>query len=211
MSNIRPHTRGLLQSEEELTSTVGEPGEIARNKEIAHLDHHCVTFIERSPLVFLGTADETGRCDVSPRGGDPGLVKILGANQLLIPDAPGNQRVDSMKNILRNPHVGLLFLIPGLGETLRVNGTAIISREPELLHKSAANPTHQQLVIVVAVQEAFLHCAKALIRSAVWRPTHWPSTDGLARPAQIWKDHAELGLRTSDVQQLIDADYENAL
>src|SRR5262247_411543 len=126
--------RDLVTSAEALRDIVGGgPSEVARKKEITVLDEHARTFIARSPFLLLGTADAEGRCDVSPKGDAPGFVRVLDDHHLVIPDRPGNKRLDGMRNILSNPHVGLIFLVPGNDFTLRVNGRATITRDPSLL------------------------------------------------------------------------------
>jgi uncharacterized protein len=196
----------------ELATLYGSPSEAVEQKAIDHLDRHCRDFIARSPFVLIATADRLGRCDVSPKGGDPGFVAVLDEHRLLLPDAPGNRRIDSWRNVVENGHVGMLFLIPGLEETLRVNGRAALVRDEALLaaHEIGGKPAKVGLGVVV--EEAFLHCAKAFKRSGLWRPGEWPSTDGLARPAEIWKDHMALpDLTTEDVQELLDDDYVHNL
>ena len=158
----------VVTSVAELRAIVGEPSEVARRKEIAALDEHCRAFIERSPFLLLGTAGAEGRCDVSPKGDAPGFVLVLDEQMLAIPDRPGNRRVDSLSNIVENPHVGLLFLIPGLEETLRVNGRAQIVRDAALLDRLAVQGKRPLLAIVVEVQEAFLHCARSFKRAGLW-------------------------------------------
>jgi uncharacterized protein len=198
----------LLSSPADLATLYGPPSEAVEQKAIDHLDRHCRDFIARSPFVLIATADRRGRCDVSPKGGDPGFVAVLDEQRLLVPDAPGNKRIDSWKNVVENDHVGMLFLIPGLEETLRVNGRAALVRDEQLLaaHELGGKPA--KVGLGVEVSEAFLHCAKAFKRSGLWRPEDWPSTEGLARPAEIWKDHMALpDLTTEDVQELLDDDY----
>lgn len=206
-----PH--GMVASQDELAAIVGEPGDIARFKGIPRLDGHCRDFIQRSPFVVLATSDAEGRCDVSPRGGVPGFVRVLEDGRLALGDARGNRRLDSMRNVLQNPHVGMLFLIPGLGETLRVNGRAAVSRDPELLCQLVDGVARApDLAIVVQVEEAFLHCAKALIRGSVWKPSEWPSRDGLPPPARIWKEHAGLSdVSYEAVEELVRQDYVDSL
>lgn len=202
----------LLTTREELEALYGPPVEAVRNKAIDHLDVHCREFIARSPFVLLATSDAGGRCDVSPKGGPPGFVSVLDERRLLIPDAPGNRRIDSLRNVFENPHIGLLFLIPTLEETLRVNGKVAIVRDEALLAASGLGGRPSRVGLGVEVEEAFLHCAKAFKRSGLWQPDEWQSLDGLARPAEIWRDHMALpGLTTDDVQELLDDDYVNNL
>jgi PPOX class probable FMN-dependent enzyme len=201
----------LVGSVEEATALYGPPVEAVVSKVIDRLDGHCRDFIGLAPFVLVATADVDGRCDVSPKGGAPGFVSVLDERRLAIPDAPGNRLVDSLRNIASNGRVGLLFLIPGLEETLRVNGRACLTRDPSLLERFAAETKPPKVAIGVEVEEAFLHCAKAFKRSALWRPGEWPKTDGLASPAQIWRDHMALDLTTEDVQAFVDDDYANNL
>jgi len=148
-----------------LRALVGTPGERAVRKQLPALDQHCLNFIEQSPFMLLGTSGADGRCDVSPKGDRPGFVLALDGTTIVIPDRPGNKRLDSLQNILANPHVGLLFLIPGMDETLRVNGTAEIVQDDDLFERLAVDGRRPQLAIVVHVQETFLHCARSFLRA----------------------------------------------
>ena len=154
----------------DLRAFYGEPHPLARDKVLPRLDRHCSDFIARSPFLVLGTADAHGNQDVSPRGDPPGFVKILDDGRLAIPDRPGNRRVDSLANIATNPKVALLFMVPGFDETVRVNGRATVTREPALLEELAAQGKPAVAAILVEVEEAFFHCAKAFVRSALWNP-----------------------------------------
>jgi PPOX class probable FMN-dependent enzyme len=157
----------------ELRELAGSPSERAVRKQLAALDVHCRRFVQRSPLLMLATAGPDGRCDVSPKGDGPGFVAVLDDTTLAIPDRPGNKRFDSLQNILANPHVGLLFLIPGMDETLRVNGTAELVRDPALLEQLAVGGKQPLLAIVVHVEEAFLHCGRSSLRAQVWDPANY--------------------------------------
>jgi uncharacterized protein len=167
------------------------PAERAVNKEVDHLDQHCRRFVALSPFVLISSSDSAGACDVSPKGGPPGFVQVLDQHRLLIPDATGNRRLDGLQNMLENPHVGLLFLIPRMGETLRANGRVELTRDPELLDglETAGRPA--KLALVVTVKVAYLHCAKALIRSKLWQPDSWPDEPPSA--AEILNDHIGIG------------------
>ena len=156
------------RDEADLRETMGETMEISTKKCIPSLDKHCKAFIERSPFLCIGTSGESGRADVSPRGDPPGFVQILDDNTLFIPDRPGNNRLDTMTNIIENPNVGLLFLVPGFDDTLRVNGKATIIRDNKLAEAAVVNGKEPKVGIKVEVQEAFLHCAKAFKRSRLW-------------------------------------------
>ena len=169
----------VITSEQELRDMLGLPSARAVLKERSTLDSHSVAFIERCPFVLIATSGQDRRCDVSPKGDAPGFVRVLDDHRLLIPDRPGNKRLDSMRNLLANPQIGLLFLIPGREETLRVNGRAWITRDPQLLELCVVEDKRPALAIGVEVQECFLHCAKAFRRSHMWSPETWPSPDAL--------------------------------
>lgn len=145
------------------------PGERAVRKCIPRLDRHCRALIAASPFVVVGTCGPGG-ADVSPRGDAPGFVRVLDDATLLIPDRPGNNRLDTMRNLLAAPQVGLLFFLPGMDEMLRVNGSAAVTCDAALLEPSAVNGRVPRTGLLVTVREAFLHCAKAVIRSRLWDP-----------------------------------------
>ncbi len=157
-----------VSTEEELRALYASTHTLAVQKCIDHLDHHCQKFISLSPFLCLATQHANGTADVSPRGDPAGFATVLDRNTLVIPDRPGNNRLDSLSNIISNPAVGLLFMVPGFEDTLRVNGTARLVRDPELLQTLAVANRVPTLAIVVHVNEAFLHCAKALRRSKLW-------------------------------------------
>lgn len=182
--------RDAVTSEEALRALVGRPSELAIRKEISHLDAHCRAFIARSPFVLIATSGASGRADVSPKGDPPGFVQVLDEHRLVIPDRPGNRRLDGMQNLLENPHVGLLFLIPGLEETLRVNGRAWIIRDEEVLARCAVMGKRPTLALGVYAEECFIHCAKAFKRAQLWQPDQWPDRAGLASPSEMLVDHA---------------------
>lgn len=144
------------------------PGVIA--KDIGRIDPHIRHFIAMSPFCCLATSDKDGRIDVTPRGDKPGFVKVLGDKTLALPDRPGNNRLDSLRNVISHPGVGLLFMIPGFEETVRINGTARLSTDPRLLSAMAAENKNPRSALVVRVSEAFMHCAKAFRRSRLWDP-----------------------------------------
>src|ERR1051325_8428371 len=156
-----------IKSEEYLRKLYAEPIQRVRLKTLRKLDGHCRNFIARSPFLCLGTHSERGS-DVTPRGDEPGFVHVLNDSTLAIPDWPGNNRLDSFSNIVVNGQVALLFFIPGVKETLRVNGTAGITMSSDLLNRWDRNGKQPKVAVVVTVLEAFLHCGKALIRSRLW-------------------------------------------
>ena len=146
------------------------PKERALRKELTRLDPHCRRFIGLSPFVVLASAGADGALDASPRGGTPGFVKAPDEHTLLIPDAPGNHRLDTLENIVATGRLGLLFMIPGVDETLRVNGRALLSTDPSLIEQAADERRRPVVVIQVQVEQAYLHCAKAFMRSRLWEP-----------------------------------------
>jgi uncharacterized protein len=158
----------VITSEADLRARFKAPSELSLRKQLDHLDHNCRRFIALSPFLCLATSGEDG-IDNSPRGDVPGFVEILDERTLLIPDRPGNNRLDSLANIVRNPQVGLLFFIPGVTEMLRINGRAKIVTRPDILELFAVNIRAPVVVILVETQEVFLHCSKALIRSRLWQ------------------------------------------
>ncbi|MGH7320737.1 MAG: pyridoxamine 5'-phosphate oxidase family protein [Candidatus Rokuibacteriota bacterium] len=202
----------VVTSERELRAIIGEPSELARKKQLAALDAHCRAFIARSPFLLLATANTRGECDVSPKGDVPGFVLVLDDHRLVIPDRPGNRRLDGMKNLLENPHVGLIFLIPGKEETLRVNGRGWIVREAELLERTAIMGKRPRLAIGVEVEECFLHCAKAFKRAKLWDAAHWPAPADLASMAQMLLDQTKpAGQTVEDLERHIQEGYAQRL
>ncbi|POR56729.1 pyridoxamine 5'-phosphate oxidase family protein [Bosea psychrotolerans] len=159
-----------IEDPAQLRSHVGAVAPLAERKVLDHLDQFCRDFIALSPFLVLASADEAGRADASPRGDAPGFVRVLDDKTLLIPDRRGNNRVDSFANILSAAGVGLIFMVPGISETLRVNGTARVTHDPALLEPSTVQERTPTIGLLVAVEEAFFHCGKALIRSKLWDP-----------------------------------------
>jgi len=160
----------VIRDEESLRKLLGEPSELVNAKVSDRLNEVTRRFVDRSPFVLIATAAADGSCDVSPRGDPPGFVRVLDERTLLIPERPGNRLADSLRNILVNPHVGLLFVIPGVGDTLRANGRATLVTDPELLEPSAVEGKTPKLGILVEVDQVFTHCSKAFIRSQLWNP-----------------------------------------
>jgi PPOX class probable FMN-dependent enzyme len=201
-----------VTSEVALRDLLGEPSELSLKKQLSCLDHHCRAFIALSPFLLIGTADASGRQDVSPRGDAPGSVLALDDTTLLIPDRPGNRRLDTLRNIVQTGAVGLLFLVPGVEETLRVNGRACLVRDPDLLARTSAQGRQPLLAIAVEVEECFLQCAKACKRSKLWQPAHWPDRMALPTLAQMLLDQAALADKTlQDLEAVIEESYTNRL
>lgn len=190
--------RDQVTSREELTAIIGQPSEMVIRKQLSRLDDHCRRFIALAPFMLLGTANRDGRCDVSPRGDGPGFVLVLDEATLVIPDRPGNRRIDSLQNILDNPEVGLLFVIPGVEETLRVNGHAVITSDEELLARMAVRGKRPSLAVGVTVREAFLHCAKAFKRSRLWQAETWPERSALPSLGRMLLDQTRPANTTAE-------------
>jgi uncharacterized protein len=155
-------------------------------------DCDCRTFISMSPLLFISTSDAEGNCDVSPRGDEPGTVKVLNNYQLVIPDRSGNRRVDSMMNILSNPHISILFTIPGREDVLRINGRAYIIKNKEILSTMSLKNHVPLLRIGIDVDECYFHCPRALKTSNIWNPETWNNTDELPTSMKIFRDHLKI-------------------
>jgi PPOX class probable FMN-dependent enzyme len=189
----------VLDEASALRTVYREPSVTSVAKELDHLDEHCRAFIAHSPLAILSTAGADGRCDVSPKGGPAGFVVVLDNRHLAVPDLTGNNRLDSLSNVVENPFVALLFLIPGLDETLRVNGRAVITRDEAVLDACAVRDRRPKAALGVEVEVAYLHCAKALKRGEVWQPERWPDRSGLATPACMLSDHIGMPDLTPEV------------
>ncbi len=179
------------------------PGERALRKELCALEPHSRQYIERSPFVVIATVDPEGGMDASPRGGAPGFVKVLDDTHLLIPDAPGNHRLDSLQNIVQTGRIGLLFMIPGIDETLRINGQAQCRTDPDLLSRCADARRVPTLVIRVQVQQVYLHCAKAFMRSRLWADDARQARGGMPPLGQIIREQTGLQVAPETQEQMM--------
>jgi len=159
-----------IEQVEQLRESYGSPGERALKKQLSRLDKHCRDFIARSPFLVIASADPSGRCDASPKGDAPGFVQVIDDTTLLIPDRLGNNRIDTLANLVARPGIGLIFFVPGINETLRVNGKSLITTDPALLEPLAVNGKVPRSAILVTAEEIYFHCGKALIRSDLWNP-----------------------------------------
>jgi PPOX class probable FMN-dependent enzyme len=186
-----------IESEDELRALHAPPSDLVKQKCVDRLDKHCRDFIALSPFLVLGTADGQGHADVSPRGDPPGFVKVLDDKTLLIPDRPGNNLLDSLSNIVANPEVALLFLIPGFDETLRVNGAAALVRDPALLAPFTVEGKPVKVAIRVAVREVYLHCARSFRRARLWDPAARVPRDRLPTLAKMAMDMAAMKYDTA--------------
>jgi uncharacterized protein len=178
----------IVSSEQQIRDVLGRPGERAVLKDQARLDAHFRAFIASSPFLILGTSNAAGQCDVSPKGDEPGFVKVLDERHLAIPDRIGNKRIDGMRNILANGHVGLIFMIPGREDTLRVNGRAWIVQDDDILDHMIVRDKRPPFAIGVEVEEAFMHCPRAFMRSGLWKPDAWPEADAVPSMSQMLWD-----------------------
>ena len=177
-----------LRQREEVRAHYGTPSHMSTAKEMTRLDRHCRAFIALSPFVVLASSDADGRCDATPRGDPPGFVLVLDDVTLAIPDRTGNKRVDTMLNMTGNPHLGLLFLVPGLSETLRVNGRTRISTAPELLDRMVVDGKRPTAATIVAVEEVYFQCGKAMLRSDLWNPDRRVPRGGFPSLGRILAD-----------------------
>ena len=160
----------IVEDIREIREIYGEPAERAVKKQLPRLEKHSRAFIALSPFVVMATCDAEGRCDASPKGDAPGFVQVVDDHTLMIPDRLGNNRVDTIGNLLKSPGIGLIFFVPGLRETLRVNGQAQVTTDPALLEPCAVNGKLPRSGILVSAEEVYFHCGKALIRSDLWNP-----------------------------------------
>lgn len=183
----------------------------AVHKVISTLDEHCRDFLAKSPFFVLSTADGNGRCDGSPKGGHPGFVEMLDEHRVAWADYSGNNRLDSFENVVDNAGVALLFLIPGLSETLRINGTAELSTDSQLLERFAIDGRRAKVVVVVTVDEAYVHCAKALRRSELWVPESWIDASERPNASAMVKDHASIDVPAEVIQDALARDLEATL
>jgi PPOX class probable FMN-dependent enzyme len=198
-----------LTSEEELRQLFGYPSERAVLKQRAGLDEHGRAFIAASPFLVMGTANAAGECDVSPKGDPPGFVVVLDDHHLVIPDRPGNKRLDGLRNILANGHVALIFFVPGRNDTLRVNGRACIVRDADLLERLAVDGKRPHVAIGVDIEEVFMHCPRALMRSVLWDTAQEGAPDTVASFAKILWDQVPTARPTDDYEAYVRTQQEN--
>jgi uncharacterized protein len=193
-----------ITSAAEVKSILGPdfPSQVA--KVIDHIDAHCKAWIERCPFIVVASINAAGAMDISPKGDPPGFVKILDKHTLAIPDRLGNHRGDTFLNILENPSVGIIFIVPKRREVVRVSGTASLARDPDLIAEMTVGGKEPDLAMIVRVREAFFHCGKSMIRSGMWEPDRWGTIDGLPTYAQALKDHGALDVSLEALQAGLD-------
>ncbi len=195
----------------EVEAILGEQFESQVNKVIDHIDDHCRAWIERSPFVVVSSVSATGAMDVSPKGDPPGFVRVLDAKTLAVPDRPGNHRGDTFRNVLENPHVGLMFVVPKRREVVRVSGTALVVKDAPLLQSMAVGDKVPSLALLVRVREAMFHCGKSMIRSHMWEPDLWGSVDGLPTYGRALVDHGALDQPVEEMELLTDLNEQYRL
>jgi uncharacterized protein len=197
-----------ISSPEQLWELVGAPLERVIAKEMPALDERAREFIAASPFLVMATTGADGSCDAGPKGGPPGFVSVLGDTRLLVPEYPGNRRFDGVQNLVTRPGIGLLFAVPGISETLRVNGFARLTRDPELLEACAVDGRKPWFITDVEVRQVFSHCGKAFIRSHLWQPETWPDPDAVRSPSKSIAGLAEEERRReSDVRREVENGY----
>ena len=200
-----------IETVAQLRATIGEPNPVVQVKLMTALDEHAREFIARSPFLVLATADVAGNLDVSPKGDAPGFIAVADDATLLIPDRKGNKLIFGLQNILSNPGVGVVFMVPGTGETLRVNGTAELTNDPEILQRLAARGQPALLAIRISVQECFFHCAKAFIRVQLWKPETWPAAYRISFGKMLAPKVGGDQQVAEAIDQAIAEDYKNGL
>lgn len=201
----------MVASEDELRSLYGTPGKLAVDKQIDRLDVHARRFIELSPFLVISSHGADGLGDVSPKGDAPGFVQVLDDRTLLIPDRPGNNRLDTLSNVTVNDGVGLLFMVPGVCETLRVNGRARIVTDDDLLTPTAVRGRLPTAGVLVAVEEVYLHCAKALVRSKLWDDDYRVERRTLPSLAQMISDQVGGGFDVAEAEARVEDSLKNRL
>jgi PPOX class probable FMN-dependent enzyme len=194
----------VLSSEAEIDSIIGRPNSRVLAKVTNRLDDLCREFIGASPFLVVSSSDSQGRMDCSPKGDPAGFVQVLDDWTLAIPERPGNRRADTFRNVLQNPKVGLVFLVPGKGETLRINGTARIVRDSWLREKLAHKGIVPQLALVIRVEEVFAHCTKCMVRSELWKPESWKPDGMQFTIASAMVAHGKLELSVQEMQAIAD-------
>jgi len=210
-TNIRQRFRDVITSEAELRNILGAPHDKAVAKVVTTIDDYSRRFIAASPFLVIGSAGRSGMIDVSPKGDPAGFVRVLDEKTLAIPDRLGNARLDTFRNILDNPNVGLIFMIPGITYTLRVSGKAMIVRDLELRETMAINGKAPDHAIVVSVEHVLTHCTKCMARSGLWQPAKWPDVSDVPPFAETLAAHAKLAEPLDELHALLERDTREKL
>lgn len=201
----------FIETIEELRQLYGAASDGALKKQLTRIDTHAARFLARAPFALIASQDTAGNADVTPKGDGPGFVKLLDDHTLALPDRPGNNRLDSWQNVIRNPAVGMLFLIPGMNETLRVNGSARITADARLCNDLGMNGRPARTVLVVQVREVYMHCAKAFIRSKLWQPESWPDRAEMPTLGEILRDQVASSDAAEQIDERLDEAYRTTL
>jgi len=201
----------VITTHDRLREIVGEPSHRVTDKVIDHVDDMCGRFIAASTFVLVATFGADGLLDLSPKGDPAGFVTVVDKKTLAVPDRLGNKRIDSFENLLVNPQVAMIFLIPGFSYTLRVSGLGQIVRDAALQEKLAVNGKEPQLILAVTVEEAFMHCAKSMARSNIWDPHNWPDTSNVPSLAEAMVAHGKLTDTDGEMQSIVDRDFEQRM
>jgi PPOX class probable FMN-dependent enzyme len=205
VDSVDPHA---ITATAQLWELVGEPLPRVLAKETPALDRRARDFMASSPLLVMATTGEDGTCDAGPKGGPAGFVHVVSDTRVLVPEFPGNRRFDGVQNLVDRPGIGLLFVVPGISETLRVNGFARLTRDPELLAACEVGGRRPWFVVDVEVRQVFSHCGKAFVRSRLWEPGAWPDPLGVRSPSRSIAGLAEEEQRDeADVRRQVEASY----
>jgi PPOX class probable FMN-dependent enzyme len=210
-TDLRQRFKDVITSEAELRAVLGAPHEKAVAKVVTTIDDYSRRFIAASPFLVIGSSGRSGMIDVSPKGDPAGFVRVLDDKTLAIPDRLGNARLDTFRNILDNPNVGLIFIIPGITYTLRVSGKATIVRDAELRETMAINGKVPDHAIVVAVEHVLTHCAKCMVRSGMWQEDKWPDPATVPPFAETLAAHGRLAESIQELEDLLDRDTREKL
>jgi len=213
MNNIFGNRIESIDDFNALRAELGPPSKVVSNKVIHSLDSYSIAFISKSPFIIISTSDDLGCCDASPRGDHPGFVYVIDEKHLFIPERPGNRKMDSIQNIIHNPHIGIIFIIPGMEETFRVNGKACISRDEALLNKTAVNGKLPLMGIGVEIEEGYMHCAKAFKRANLWNAEKWLPESDLPSAAKMIAAHVsdKMIVTEDQIKIALEDTYKNRL
>lgn len=201
----------IISTRQRFREIFDEPSQVILDKNIDHIDDICASYIKASPFIILSTIGADGDLSTSPKGDPAGFVQILDSKTLAIPERLGNHRCDSFENILVNPKVGIIFIIPGFGVTLRVSGTATIVRDKKLQKSMAINGKQPNAVLIINVEQAFAHCSKAIMRAKIWQQQQWPDVSNLPNLGVAMVTHGELSVDATQMQDIVINDEKTRL
>lgn len=201
----------FIETREELREFYRQPGEVPVRKELRQLDMHAKGFLSRSPFVLIGSQDGHGNADVTPKGDKPGFVKVLDDTTIAIPDRPGNNRLDTWENVVQNPAVGLIFLIPGMNETLRINGDGKLTADPDMREQFAVDGKPAVAALIVRIKAVYMHCAKAFLRSRLWNPEGWLPRSAMPTLGEILKDQLSLPETANEADSRLEDSYSKSM